>query len=55
VTDEPNFPHGASVVQPTTVNEQAATSAFLNWVSAVLDWGRTNAKRADESRLLLCK
>ena len=42
----PAQPAGASVVQPATIEEQTATSLFLNWVAELVDVGGQNESRA---------
>lgn len=46
--EPPAQPAGASLVQPVTTEEQAATSLFLNWVSELREFG---AGLADQMRL----
>lgn len=51
---EPAPPAGATVVQPVTPEEGAATEAFLGWVQATLDWGRVGWGRAAVARAAAC-
>lgn len=40
------MPAGASVVQPVTAEERAATEKFLTWVSDLIDASGENEGRA---------
>lgn len=46
----PDLPAGASIVQPVTPDERAATQAFLTGVAAIIDWGSVNAVQAEAGR-----
>lgn len=54
VSKEPALPKGATVVQPSTPEEGEATEAFLTWVQASLDWGRTGWARASLAKASAC-
>jgi hypothetical protein len=43
------MPEGASIVQPVTEEEKAATSLFLNWLAERLSLGDANADRAERA------
>lgn len=54
VRDAPPLPAGASVVQPVTPEEQAATAKFLNWVAELVDVAGENGGRAKLARQAAC-
>lgn len=47
---QPAAAPSASIVQPVTPAEQAATQGFLQWVAAMVDWGKTGWAQADAGR-----
>lgn len=55
VTKTPAMPGGASIVQPATDRERAATATFLNWVADLLDVATENEGRAETARREVCK
>jgi hypothetical protein len=49
------MPEGASIVQPVTEEERAASALFLNWVAERLGIGESNADRAERAADEGCK
>ena len=49
------MPDAASIPQPVSEAERAATAAFLNWVAEALDWGRVAAERARLAQQEVCR
>ena len=54
IPDEPSLPAAASIPQPVTPAERAATALFLSFVASVQDWGREAARRAGIARDEAC-